>query len=149
MRGNTGEFMNFVYFKVEYPRNEGSLSSPLYLNDVVLLRDGDIVAELGDLKITHLPYCIYRSVPTGFRKIEYRLQTHSVRRITLSCGYLKSGEYIVNTPQGEEVLIWNALSGLWTRHSDDEMRIDGYKFVKNHYTIIRPHRRRSESLNAG
>lgn len=104
------------------------------------MRDGDIIAELGDLKITRLPYCIYRIVPTGFRKIGYKIKNHTTRHIILSCGYLKSGEYIIQTPQGEALFSWNALSGLWTTDSAERTQIDAHTFVENHYTISRPHR---------
>jgi len=93
--------MNFVYFKAEYPGYEASHSVNLVLKALRLFRDGEIIADVGDLKITSLPFYFFTTAATGFRKIEYSVKAPPMRRISYSCGYLPSGKYIVNTPEGE------------------------------------------------
>lgn len=141
--------MNFVYFNVEYPLQENNHTINLFLKEVHLVRNGEIIASFGDLKITSLPFFLFITVSTGFGRIEYKTKTSSTRRIRLSCGYLKSGEYIVQTPEGEEIFSYNALSGLWTRQSEEQLKIDNHTFIENDYTLLRPlriiSRTRSES----
>jgi len=132
--------MNFVYFKAEYPTYEGSHSVNLVLKGLTLLRDGEIIAEFGELKIASLPFYLFTTAATGFRKIEYVLKAPPTRRIRYSCGYLPSGKYIVNTPEGEIQLAFNALTGLWQKDKQDVMPIDNREFIASGYSLIRPAR---------
>ncbi|UDJ84115.1 hypothetical protein [Kosakonia oryzae] len=127
--------MNFVYFKVDSLPYEKNHQVNFYLKGVELLRDGDIIASPGDIKITTLPFFYFCIVPTGFRKIEFRLKNHPPARIVCSVGYLKTGEYLVNTPDGEVTLPFNALNGLWTL---DRTTIDHRDFIARRFTLIRP-----------
>ncbi|WP_312228344.1 hypothetical protein [Pseudescherichia sp.] len=132
--------MNFVYFKAEYPTYEGSHSVSLVLKGLKLLRDGEIIADFGDLKITSLPFYLFTTATTGFRKIEYAVEAPPMRRITYSCGYLPSGKYIVNTPDGEIQLAFNALTALWQRDKQGARAIDNREFIESGYSLIRPAR---------
>lgn len=140
--------MNFVYFKAENHQQDNTVPINLMVEDVVLMRDGEVIARLGDVKITHLPLYIYRAVPTGFRKIEYKMKTNSHRRIIFSAGYLKTGDYYVETPDGEQTMNFNALSGLWTGEHENEKLLDNHTFQDQGYAINRPvprvKKRRSE-----
>lgn len=135
--------MNFVYFKAEYPNYSGSHSVNLVLKALTLLRDGEVIADVGDLKITSLPFYFFITASTGFRKIEYSVNAPPMRRITYSCGYLPSGKYIVNTPVGEIQLAFNALTGLWQRQQQGARSINNREFVELGYALIRPARGRS------
>nr|WP_318381824.1 hypothetical protein [uncultured Enterobacter sp.] len=144
--------MNFVYFKAEYPQHETHLPLTLYLKEVHLLRDGEIIDDFGDIKITSLPFFLFSTVTTGFRKIEFTMKTNSTRRITFSSGYLQSGDYIVQTPEGREVtLLYNALSGIWVSEGEEGIQLDNNAFIENNYVLIRPlritTRSRTESLS--
>lgn len=130
--------MNFVYFKAEYPSYQGSHSVSLVLKELKLLRDGETIADFGDLKITSLPFYLFTTATTGFRKIEYAVVAPPMRRITYSCGYLPSGKYIVNTPEGEIQLAFNALTGLWQRDKQGARAIDNREFIESGYSLIRP-----------
>lgn len=130
--------MNFVYFKAEYPSYPGSHSVNLVLKALKLLRDGEIIADVGDLKITSLPFYLFFTASTGFRKIEYVMNAPPARRINYSCGYLQSGKYIINTPQGETQLAFNALTGLWQGQRQDTRPIDNREFIALGYALIRP-----------
>ena len=132
--------MNFVYFKAEYPGYEGSHSVNLVLKALTLFRDGEIIADLGDLKITSLPFYLFATATTGFRKIEYTVKAPPMRRIRYACGYLPSGKYIVNTPEGERQLMFNALTGVWQRDSHGIRTIDNREFIALGYELIRPAR---------
>ena len=130
--------MNFVYFKAENHQQDNTAPVNILVEDVVLMRDGEVIAGLGDIKITRLPLYIYRAVPTGFRKIEYKMKTNGHRRIMFSAGYLKTGNYFVETPDGEQMMNFNALSGLWAGEHEDEMPVDNHAFQNLGYAIIRP-----------
>lgn len=132
--------MNFVYFKAEYPTYEGSHSVNLVLKELKLFRDGEIIADFGDLKITSLPFYLFTTAATGFRKIEYAMKAPPMRRISYSCGYLPSGKYIVNTPTGEIQLAFNALTGLWQGQQQGIKSIDNRNFIELGYALIRPAR---------
>ncbi|WP_318363055.1 hypothetical protein [Enterobacter sp.] len=130
--------MNFVYFKAENHQQDNNTPVNLVVEDVVLMRDGEVIAGLGDIKITRLPLYVYRAVPTGFRKIEYKMKTTSHRRILFSAGYLKTGDYYVETPDGEQTMNFNALSGLWTGVHEDEKIMDNHAFLNQGYAVLRP-----------
>ncbi|WP_312213518.1 hypothetical protein [Pseudescherichia sp.] len=134
--------MNFVYFKAEYPNYPGSHSVNLVLKALKLLRDGEIIASVDDLKITSLPFYFFITASTGFRKIEYSVNAPPMRRIRYSCGYLPSGKYIVNTPDGETQLAFNALTGLWQGLQQGARPIDNREFVERGFALIRPARGR-------
>lgn len=130
--------MNFVYFKAENHQQDNTATINLLVEDVVLMRDGEIIAGLGDIRITRLPLYIYRAVPTGFRKIEYKMKSNSHRRIMFSAGYLKTGAYYVETPDGEQTMRFNALSGLWSGEHEDEKLMDNHAFLNQGYAVICP-----------
>ncbi|APG18896.1 hypothetical protein Y71_08590 [Kosakonia radicincitans DSM 16656] len=130
--------MNFVYFKVDSLPYEKNHQTSFYLKGVELLRDGDIIATPGDIKITALPFFYFCIVPTGFRKIEFRLKNSPPARIVCSVGYLKTGEYLVDTPEGEVILPFNALNGLWTLDRMAQTTIDHRDFLARRFTLIRP-----------
>mgnify|MGYP001007199111 CR=1 FL=1 len=132
--------MNFVYFKAEYPGYEASHSVNLVLKALRLFRDGEIIADVGDLKITSLPFYFFTTAATGFRKIEYSVKAPPMRRISYSCGYLPSGKYIVNTPEGEIQLVFNALTGLWQQDSQRSRKIDNREFIALGYVLVCPAR---------
>ncbi|WP_337038034.1 MULTISPECIES: hypothetical protein [Pseudescherichia] len=132
--------MNFVYFKAEYPGYEASHSVNLVLKALRLFRDGEIIADVGDLKITSLPFYFFTTAATGFRKIEYSVKAPPMRRISYSCGYLPSGKYIVNTPEGEIQLVFNALTGLWQQDSQGSRKIDNREFIALGYVLVSPAR---------
>jgi len=132
--------MNFVYFKAEYPGYEASHSVNLVLKALRLFRDGEIIADVGDLKITSLPFYFFTTAATGFRKIEYSVKAPPMRRISYSCGYLPSGKYIVNTPEGEIQLVFNALTGLWQQDSHGIRKIDNREFIALGYVLVCPAR---------
>lgn len=143
--------MNFVYFKAEYPTYEGTHSVNLVLKALTLLRDGEIIADFGDLKITSLPFYLFTTASTGFRKIEYAVKAPPMRRIRYSCGYLPSGNYIVNTPEGETELAFNALTGRWQGDNQVVRTLDNREFIDLGYVLIRPARgagRKHTSLRA-
>jgi len=132
--------MNFVYFKAEYPGYEASHSVNLVLKALRLFRDGEIIADVGDLKITSLPFYFFTTAATGFRKIEYSVKAPPMRRMSYSCGYLPSGKYIVNTPEGEIQLVFNALTGLWQQDSQRSRKIDNREFIALGYVLVCPAR---------
>jgi len=132
--------MNFVYFKAEYPGYEASHSVNLVLKALRLFRDGEIIADVGDLKITSLPFYFFTTAATGFRKIEYSVKAPPMRRISYSCGYLPSGKYIVNTPEGEIQLVFNALTGLWQQDRQGSRKIDNREFIALGYVLVCPAR---------
>ncbi len=143
--------MNFVYFKAEYPTYEGSHSVNLVLRALKLIRDGEIIADFGDLKITSLPFYLFTTASTGFRKIEYDVKAPPMRRINYSCGYLPSGKYIVNTPEGELKLTFNALTGRWQHDRLGGKTMDNREFTEMGYVLVRPARdrgRKRSSLRA-
>ncbi len=130
--------MNVVYFKVDSLPYEKNHQVSFYLKDVELVRDGVIIATPGDIKVTTLPFFYFCLVPTGFRKIEFRLKNNPPARIDCSAGYLKTGEYLVDTPDGEMILPFNALNGLWTLDRSTQDTIDHRDFLARRFTLIRP-----------
>lgn len=130
--------MNFVFFKVDALPYQKNHQVSFYLKSVELLRDGDIIATPGDIHITSLPYYYFCMVPTGFRKIEFRLKNNPPARISCSVGYLKSGEYLVDTPDGEIILPFNAMNGLWTLDRTTQATIDHRDFLARRFTLLRP-----------
>lgn len=132
--------MNVVYFKVDHPPHEKQTPIHFYLKSVQLVRDNDVIANLGDLRITNLPAWFYTVVPTGFSKVEFSMKNRSQLRIECVAGYLRTGEYIVATPGGEITLPFNALTGLWTLNKQEREYIDHQEFMKRDYTLIRPAR---------
>ena len=136
--------MNFVYFKAEYPGYEGSHSVNLVLKALTLFRDGEIIADVGDLKITSVPFYFFTTASTGFRKIEYTVKAPPMRRISYSCGYLPSGKYIVDTPEGEIQLVFNALTELWQQERQGAGTIDNRQFIALGYVLVRPARGASQ-----
>lgn len=139
--------MNFVYFKVDNLPHEKSHQVSFYLKAVELVRDGEIIATPGDIKITTLPFFYFCIVPTGFRKIEFRMKNSPPARIACSAGYLKTGEYLVDTPEGETVLPFNALNGLWMLDRSTETAIDHRGFVARQFTLIRPVKSASRNVS--
>lgn len=132
--------MNFVYLKVDHLSHEKQNPVHLNLKSVQLLRDNEVIAELGDLNITRLPAYYFRAVPTGFSKIEIAMKNRSQFRIQCHAGYLRTGEYIVASPEGEITLPYNALSGLWTLNKPDGIFINHREFISRGYALIRPTR---------
>ncbi|CAI8732318.1 hypothetical protein [Kosakonia quasisacchari] len=139
--------MNFVYFTVDNLPHEKNTPVNFSLKNVELLRDGDVIASLGDLKITSLPFFYFCPVPTGFRKIEFRMKNSPPARIVCSAGYLKSGEYLVNTPEGEKALSFNALNGQWTLDRASRVAIDHRHFVERGFTLLRPMKTNSRNAS--
>lgn len=138
--------MNFVYFVVDHPPHEKNSQVSFYLKGVELLRDGEIIAAPGDIKITSLPYYYFCTVQTGFRKIEFRMKNNPPARIVCSAGYLKTGDYLVNTPEGEIILPFNALNGMWTLDKNSSVLIDHQGFVARAFTLIRPVKSNSRNV---
>ncbi|MGK9172397.1 hypothetical protein KXR87_04100 [Yokenella regensburgei] len=130
--------MNVVYFKVDHPPHEKIHPIHFYLKSVKLIRDNEVIADLGDLKITSLPFYSFSIVPTGFGKIEFSLANRSQLRIECSTGYIKTGEYLVATPEGEVIMSFNALSGLWTLNKAEKRVIDIQEFTERHYYLLGP-----------
>lgn len=130
--------MNFVYFIVDDLPHEKTTPVSFSLKNVELLRDGDVIAALGDIKVTSLPFFYYCPVPTGFRKIELRMKNSPPARIVCSAGYLKSGDYLVKTGGEEKVFSFNALNGMWTPDKASRAVIDNRHFVESGFTLIRP-----------
>jgi len=130
--------MNVVYFKADHPPQDKINPIHFYLKSVQLTRDNEIIAEPGDLKITSLPYYYFCIVPTGFGKIEFTMGNRSQLRIECSAGYIKTGEYLVATPQGELILPFNALTGLWTLSKSEKQFIDIQGFVERNYLLLGP-----------
>lgn len=132
--------MNVVYFKVDHPPHEKQTPIHFYLKSVQLMRDNDVIADLGDLKITSLPVYFYTAVPTGFSRIEFTMKNRSQLHIECFAGYLRTGEYIVSTPGGEITLPFNALTGLWTLNKQQREYIDHQEFMERNYSLLRPAR---------
>lgn len=132
--------MNVVYFKVDHPPHEKQTPIHFYLKSVQLMRDNVVVADLGDLKITSLPAWFFTVVPTGFSRIEFSMKNRSQLRIECFAGYLRTGDYIVATPDGEITLPFNALTGLWTLNKQERVYIDHQEFIERDYSLIRPAR---------
>lgn len=130
--------MNFVYFKVDNLPHDKTSHSGFLLKGVELLRDGEVIASPGDIKVTELPYFYFCCVPTGFRKVEFRMKNTPPPRVQCSAGYLKTGEYLVDTPEGELVLPFNALNGLWLLDMDSRVAFDNRDFMARNFTVIRP-----------
>lgn len=130
--------MNVVFFKVDHPPHEKINPVHFYLKSVKLIRDNDVIADLGDLKVTSLPYYSFTMVPTGFGKIEYTLENRSQLRIECTAGYIKTGEYLVATPTGELIMPFNALTGLWTVNKSEKRAIDIQEFVNRKYLLLGP-----------
>ncbi|MGP3592467.1 hypothetical protein [Vagococcus sp. WN89Y] len=130
--------MNFVYFKVDNLPHDKTNHGSFTLRGVELLRDGEVIAAPGDINVTELPYFYFCVVPTGFRKIEFRLQNSVPPRVQCSAGYLKSGDYLVDTPDGELVLPFNALNGSWTLDVGTRTVFDNRTFMERNFTLIRP-----------
>ncbi|WLI77766.1 hypothetical protein Q5705_04195 [Kosakonia sp. H02] len=130
--------MNIVYFKVDNLPHEKTNQVNFQLKNVELLRDGDVIATPGDINVTALPFFYFCSVPTGFRKIEFRMNNNPPARVVCSAGYLKTGDYLVNTPEGEIVLPFNALNGMWTLDKTTAARINHQDFMARAFTLIRP-----------
>ncbi|MGY5956241.1 Immunity protein 26 [Kosakonia sp. BK9b] len=130
--------MNLVYFKVDNLPHEKTSHGSFSLKGVELLRDGEVVVSLGDVKVDTLPVYRFCTVPTGFRKIEYRIKSGAPARIHCSAGYLKTGEYLVDTPQGEQTFAFNALNGQWTLDKNAQVVIDVRAFVERKFTLVRP-----------
>ncbi|XTZ39735.1 hypothetical protein ACQYRI_07025 [Salmonella enterica] len=130
--------MNFVFFKVDNLPHEKMNHVNFTLKAVELLRDGEIIATPGDIQINSLPFFFFCMVPTGFRKIEFRMNNNAPSRILCSAGYLKTGEYLVNTPEGEKVFAFNALNGLWTVGKNTQVVIDNRAFLDQQFTVVGP-----------
>lgn len=130
--------MNVVYFKVDHPPHDKINPIHFYLKSVQLSRDGEVIADLGDLKVTSLPFYSFSIVPTGFGKIEFTMTNRSQLRIECSAGYIKTGEYLVATPAGELILPFNALTGLWTLSKIEKRYIDIQEFVERNYLLLGP-----------
>ena len=130
--------MNVVYFKVDHPPHDKINPIHFYLKSVQLSRDGEVIADLGDLKVTSLPFYSFCIVPTGFGKIEFTMTNRSQLRIECSAGYIKTGEYLVATPAGELILPFNALTGLWTLSKIEKRYIDIQEFVERNYLLLGP-----------
>ena len=130
--------MNVVYFKVDHPPNDKINPIHFYLKSVQLSRDGEVIADLGDLKVTSFPFYSFSIVPTGFGKIEFTMTNRSQLRIECSAGYIKTGEYLVATPAGELILPFNALTGLWTLSKIEKRYIDIQEFVERNYLLLGP-----------
>ena len=130
--------MNVVYFKVDHPPHDKINPINFYLKSVQLTRDGEVIADLGDLKVTSLPFYSFSIVPTGFGKIEFTMTNRSQLRIECSAGYIKTGEYLVATPAGELILPFNALTGLWTLSKIEKRYIDIQEFVERNYLLLGP-----------
>lgn len=130
--------MNVVYFKVDHPPHEKINPIHFYLKSVQLTRGDEIIAEPGDLSVTSLPYYYFCVVPTGFGKIEFAMRNRSQLRIECSAGYIKTGDYLVATPDGEVVLPFNALTGLWTLSRSEKRYIDIQEFVQRNYFLLGP-----------
>lgn len=130
--------MNLVYFSVDNLPHEKTIPVSFSLKNVELMRDGDVIASPGDIKITALPFYFFCPVPTGFRKIEFKMKNSPPARIVCSAGYLKSGDYLVNTPEGEKVYSFNALNGTWTLDRTRHAVIENRAFVERGFTLVRP-----------
>jgi hypothetical protein len=130
--------MNVVYFKVDHPPHEKINPIHFYLKAVQLTRDNEIIVDAGDLKITSLPFFYFSVVPTGFGKIEFTMRNRSQLRLECSAGYIKTGEYLVATPEGEVILPFNALTGLWTVNKTEKRYIDIQGFVERNYQLLGP-----------
>ncbi len=130
--------MNVVYFKVDHPPHDKLNPIYFYLKSVQLTRANEVIAEPGDLKITSLPYYYFSVVPTGFGKIEFSMANRSQLRIECCAGYIKTGEYLVATPEGELILPFNALTGLWTLSKSEKQYINIQEFVERHYLLLGP-----------
>ncbi len=77
-----------------------------YLKGVELLRDGEVVATPSDIKVTFLPFYYFCTVPTGFRKIEFKMKNAAPVRIHCSAGYLKTGGVSCrNAGGGDDILV--------------------------------------------
>ncbi|WP_437889258.1 hypothetical protein [Phytobacter sp. V91] len=130
--------MNVVYFKVDHPPHDKINPIHFYLKSVQLMRNNEIIAQAGDFKITSLPFYYFCVVPTGFGKIDLTMSNRPQQRIECSAGYIKTGEYLVATPQGEIVLPFNALTGLWTLNKTEKDYINIQEFVERNYLLIGP-----------
>lgn len=133
-----GALMNFVFFRIDHAPHEKTSQVNFVLKNVELLRDGEVIAVIGDLTVTSLPFFYFCSVQTGFRKIEYRMANNPPARITCSAGYLKTGDYLVETPEGEKVMQFNALNGTWTLERNASAVIDHQGFLARDFTLVRP-----------
>ncbi|MEO3739729.1 hypothetical protein GA0061071_101266 [Kosakonia oryzendophytica] len=140
--------MNVVYFKVDHLPHEKTNHVNFCLKGIELLRDGEVVATPGDIKVTSLPFYCFCTVPTGFRKIEFKMKNAAPARIHCSAGYLKTGEYLVDTPEGETIFSFNALSGLWTLDRNEEEVIDHRAFRARDFTLIRPVKSANRNVSA-
>ena len=140
--------MNVVYFKVDHLPHEKNNPVAFSLKSVELLRDGEVIATPGDVTVSALPYYYFCNVPIGFSKIEFRMKNSAPARIQCSAGYLKTGEYLVDTPEGEKVLPFNALNGLWTVDARVNEVIDHRGFQQRNFTLVRPAKNTTRKMPA-
>lgn len=130
--------MQLIYFKVECVFPELLPSSPVALKEVTLTRDGEIISTFSDLKIKKLPFYIFHLVPIGFRKIEHQVRGDMGKHLRFSSGYLQSGEYIVETPDGEKTLRYDALTALWQPETEGDAYLTTNDFVAKDYSLLKP-----------
>lgn len=130
--------MQFIYFKVECVFPELLPSSQVFLKEVVLTREGEIISTFSDLKLKKLPFYLFHLVPIGFRKIEHQVRGESGKHLRFSSGYLQSGEYIVETPAGEKTLRYDALTALWQPEVEGEPYLTTNDFIAKDYSLVRP-----------
>lgn len=92
------------------------------------------------MKISNLPFYSFHLVPVGFRKIEHLIKGEPGKYLQFSSGYLQSGEYRVETPNGEKVLGYDALTALWrlADENDEERYLTTNEFISRDFSIIRP-----------
>jgi len=76
----------------------------------------------------------------GFRKIEHAIKGEPGKHLQFSSGYLPSGEYRVETPAGEKMLGYDALTGLWrlVDENEEERYLTTNEFISRSFSIIRP-----------
>lgn len=130
--------MQIIYFKAECAFPELLPSSPVSLQEVILTRDGEIISSFSDLKLKTLPFYLFHLVPIGFRKIEHQVRGASDSHLQFSSGYLPSGEYRVETPDGDKTMTYDALTALWKPDAHTERYLRTNDFTAENYCILRP-----------
>jgi len=106
----------------------------------VLTRENEVISTFSNLKINSLPFYSFHLVPVGFRKIEHAIKGEPGKHLQFSSGYLPSGEYRVETPAGEKMLGYDALTGLWrlVDENEEERYLTTNEFISRSFSIIRP-----------
>lgn len=132
--------MQIIYFKVECLFPELLPTSTVTLKEVVLTRESEVISTFSNLKINKLPFYSFHLVPIGFRKIEHLIKGEPGKHLQFSSGYLPSGEYQIETPAGEKVLGYDALTALWrlVEENGDERYLTTNEFISRDFSIIRP-----------